>query len=124
MAKITVAEYLIRRLEEFGAEHVFAVPGDYAGPFLSIVDKPQSGTRYSPRAATPRHGPAMRFVANLADWDDSILLIPGGESGQPGSRHYTDQFSYWFDAKPIAQPFTDATEARTKRHTLTLKPAS
>ena len=63
------------------------------------------------------------FVANLADWDDSILLIPGGQSGQPGSSHYTDQFSYWFDAKPIVQPFTDAAEARTKRHTLTLKPA-
>ncbi len=91
--------------------------------FLSIADKPQSGTRYSPRAATPRHGPAMRFVANPANWDDSILLIPGGQSGQPGSSHYTDQFPYWFDAKPIVQPFTDAAEARTKRHTLTLKPA-
>jgi indolepyruvate decarboxylase len=37
--KITVSEYLIRRLKELGAEHVFAVPGDYAGPFLSTVDK-------------------------------------------------------------------------------------
>jgi indolepyruvate decarboxylase len=37
--KITVADYLIRRLEEFGAKHLFAVPGDYAGPFLSVVDK-------------------------------------------------------------------------------------
>src|SRR5262245_43597594 len=35
----TVAEYLIRRLKEFGAEHVFAVPGDYAGPFLSTIDR-------------------------------------------------------------------------------------
>ena len=92
--------------------------------FLSLSDKPQAGTRFSPRAATKRHGPAMRFVANTADWDDSILLIPGGQSGQPGSSHYSDQFSYWFDAKPIVQPFTDAAEAKTKRHTLTLKPAS
>ncbi len=37
--KITVAEYLIKRLEEFGAKHLFAVPGDYCGPFLSVVDK-------------------------------------------------------------------------------------
>ncbi len=92
--------------------------------FLSIADKPQAGTRYSPRAATKHHGPAMRFVANTANWDDSILLIPGGQSGQPGSSHYTDQFSYWFDAKPIFQPFTDAATAPTKRHTLTLKPSS
>lgn len=47
MAKptITVAEYLIRRLKEFGAEHIFAVPGDYAGPFLSVVDKTKEITR-------------------------------------------------------------------------------
>ena len=92
--------------------------------FLSEADRPQAGTGFSPRAAYHRHGPAMRFVANPADWDDSILLIPGGQSGQPGSSHYTDQFSYWFDGKPIIQPFSDAAEAKTKRHTLTLKPAS
>ena len=92
--------------------------------FLSLADKPQAGTRYSPRAATKRHGPAMRFVANPANWDDSLMLIPGGQSGQPGSSHYTDQFSYWFDGKPIAQPFSDAAEAQTKRHTLTLSPGS
>ena len=92
--------------------------------FLSIAQKPQAGTGYSPRAATKHHGPAMRFVANTANWDDSILLIPGGQSGQPGSSHYTDQFPYWFDAKPIVQPFTDAAAATTKRHTLTLKPGS
>ena len=41
----TVAEYLILRLKEFGAEHVFAVPGDYAGPFLSAIDKTNQLTR-------------------------------------------------------------------------------
>src|SRR5262249_40518282 len=41
---------------------------------LSISNKPQSGTLYSVRAATKTHGPAMRFVANPANWDESILL--------------------------------------------------
>jgi penicillin G amidase len=90
--------------------------------FLSITDKPQSGTQYSVRAATRDHGPAMRFVANPANWDDSILLIPSGESGQPGSSHYTDQFSYWYEGKPIFAAFSDAAEAKTRKHTLTLKP--
>lgn len=34
----TVSDYLIDRLKEVGAEHLFAVPGDYAGPFLSTID--------------------------------------------------------------------------------------
>jgi penicillin amidase len=90
---------------------------------LSITDKPQSGTGYSVRAATKHHGPAMRFVANLGNWDESILLIPAGQSGQPGSSHYSDQFSYWYEGKPIFQPFSDGAEAKARKHTLTLKPA-
>lgn len=35
---MTVAEYLIERLKQAGLEHVFAVPGDYAGPFLEALD--------------------------------------------------------------------------------------
>jgi penicillin amidase len=92
--------------------------------FLSITDKPQSGTAYSVRAATKYHGPAMRFVANLGNWDESIMLIPAGQSGQPGSGHYEDQFAYWYEGKPIYQAFSDAAEAKALKHTLTLKPGS
>lgn len=91
---------------------------------LSVTDEPQSGTDYSPRAASRDHGPSERFVANPADWDQSIILIPAGQSGQPGSEHYKDQFSYWFEGKAIYGPFTDAAEAKIKRHTLVLKPAN
>jgi penicillin G amidase len=91
--------------------------------FLSIYDKPQSGTAYSVRAATKHHGPAMRFVADVGNWDDSIMLIAGGQSGQPGSRHYADQFPSWYEGKPIVQAFSDAAEAGTRKHTLTLRPA-
>ena len=92
--------------------------------FLSITGKPQSGTVYSVRAATKTHGPSMRFVANPANWDESILLITSGESGEPGSGHYSDQFPYWYQGKPILAPFSDAAEAKAKKHTLTLKPGS
>ena len=92
--------------------------------FLSIAGKPQSGTAYTIYRASKDLGPAMRFVANPANWDESILLVPAGQSGQPGSRHYADQFSYWYQGKPILTPFSDGAEAKAKRHTLTLKPGS
>jgi penicillin G amidase len=91
---------------------------------LSITNQAQSGTDWSPRAASRHHGPSERFVANLADWDKSILLITGGESGQTGSEHYRDQFPYWFAGTAIYGPFSDVAEAKVKRHTLTLKPAA
>ena len=91
---------------------------------FSVPDTPQPGTGYSIRAATQRHGPSERFVANPANWDDSIMLIPTGESGQLGSSHYTDQFSSWFDGKSILSPFSEAAETAARKHTLTLKPAN
>jgi penicillin G amidase len=90
--------------------------------FLSITGKPQSGTRYSIRAATHTHGPSMRFIADLANWDDSVMLVPAGQSGQPGSSHYSDQFSDWYEGRPILSPFSNAAEANARKHTLTLTP--
>jgi penicillin amidase len=91
---------------------------------LSITDKPQSGTSYSVKASTARHGPSERFVANPGNWDDSILLITSGESGQLGSSHYRDQFPYWYEGRAIVLPFSDAAEKATRKHVLTLKPGS
>jgi penicillin amidase len=91
---------------------------------LSITNQAQSGTEFSPRAAGRHHGPSERYVANLADWDSSIMVITGGESGQPGSEHYRDQYPYWFEGKAIYAPFSDAAEAKAKKHTLTLKPGT
>ena len=34
----TVATYLLTRLQQAGLEHLFAVPGDYASPFLQALD--------------------------------------------------------------------------------------
>ncbi len=118
-----VEDWAWKRFDSLDMFHPIGREG-FLKRFLSITDKPQSGTQYSVRAAMKTHGPAMRFVANPANWDESILLIPAGQSGQPGSRHYSDQFSHWYEGKPIFAPFSDAAEAKARKHTLTLKPGS
>jgi len=42
---------------------------------------------------------------------------PAGQSGQPGSSHYSDQFSYWYEGKPIFAAFSDAAEMNARKHT-------
>ncbi|MGO9274014.1 MAG: thiamine pyrophosphate-binding protein [Terriglobia bacterium] len=42
---MTVADYLITRLKQAGLEHLFAVPGDYASPFLLALDATPGITR-------------------------------------------------------------------------------
>jgi penicillin amidase len=89
---------------------------------FSITGKAQGGTSFSPRAATKHHGPAMRMAASVGDWDHSLMVIAGGQSGQLGSNHYSDQFRYWFEGTTVVAPFSDAAEAKVRKHTLTLKP--
>ncbi|MFZ0634112.1 MAG: penicillin acylase family protein [Candidatus Acidiferrales bacterium] len=90
---------------------------------LSIGPLPQSGTLDTVRATGYRHGPAMRFVADLSDFDQSLMEIPVGESGQYASPYYRDQFPEWFAGRGIPAPFTVAAEERARVHRLTLLPA-
>ena len=41
----TVSDYLLTRLKQCGLEHIFAVPGDYASPFLEALDNDKNITR-------------------------------------------------------------------------------
>jgi penicillin amidase len=68
-------------------------------------------------------GPSMRLVADLSDWDRSLMEITTGESGQIGSEHYTDQYPAWLAGKPLQAHFSDADVQRAAVHTLRLEPA-
>ena len=41
------------------------------------------------------HGPAFRFVVDLAQPLQSHWVIAGGNSARPDSAHTTDQFARW-----------------------------
>ena len=86
--------------------------------FLSIGPLEQSGGAYAPKAMTHTHGPAMRFVADLSDWDKSLMEISSGESGEFGSEHYKDQFAEWFAGRGIVSPFSDAAEEKMSEHSV------
>jgi acyl-homoserine lactone acylase PvdQ len=50
-----------------------------------------SGSSTTVRQTTPRLGPSLRFVADLAAWDNSLISLPTGNSGHFTSGHYKDQ---------------------------------
>jgi penicillin G amidase len=91
--------------------------------FLSIGPMGQSGTLDTVRAMGYRHGPSMRLVADLSNFDNSLMEIPAGESGQPESPYYRDQFSDWFAGRAIPAPFTPAAADKARAHRLVLLPA-
>ncbi len=69
-----------------------------------------------------QHGPAMRFVADLSNFDNSLMEITTGESGQYGSAHYHDQFPEWLAGRGIPARFSDDAEQRASVEHLDLVP--
>jgi penicillin amidase len=53
--------------------------------------------------------PAMRFVTEVGNWDETRLVLPVGQSGRPWSANYADQISDWLAGE--AQPFPFSREA-------------
>ena len=90
---------------------------------LSIGPYEISGTVDTVKAMGVGHGPAMRFVADLSDFDNSLMEITTGESGQYPSPYYRDQFPEWFAGRGIPAPFSGAAEERARAHRLFLLPA-
>lgn len=96
-----------------------------SGPLRRLFSFPaieQQGSGYSVKQTGRTFGPSMRFVADLADWDRSLMVLPAGQSGQVLSRHYRDQFDYWYHDEGLPSPFSDEAQLATRKHTLRLVP--
>ncbi len=93
-------------------------------PFLSLGPMPQSGSIDTVKAMGHGHGPSMRFVADLSNFDNSLMEITTGESGQYGSPYYQDQFNPWYEGHALPAPFSDVAEVRVQIHRLRLLPGA
>jgi penicillin amidase len=59
-------------------------------------------------------GDALRFVADLSDWEKCCIVVPGGQSGHAASRHYADLIPLWRAGRFQPMPFgQEAVEAQT-----------
>jgi penicillin amidase len=67
--------------------------------------------------------PSMRQIIDLANFDNSLWVIPTGESGQPFSPHYADLLPLWDQGHYQSMAFSGQAIARALQAVLTLKPA-
>jgi len=94
------------------------------GPFPvdgSATTPDAHGSRWpaDPEAAggitkTVTYAPSLRWVVDLADPDGGLAVLPGGQSGHPGDRHYDDQMPLYLEGKLRPVPWSEeAVEAAT-----------
>jgi penicillin amidase len=70
----------------------------------------------------PLYVGTLRFAVDVGEWDRSRFVLAGGQSGNPLSPHYADQFEHWRRGEAIPLAFSEATVARATRATLRLEP--
>ncbi|MBI2324373.1 MAG: penicillin acylase family protein [Chloroflexi bacterium] len=89
--------------------------GDANTPSQAAVD-PLAPTSNPLAVAT------LRTVIDVGSWDSARFVLPGGQSGNPCSRHYDDLLPLWRrgDAVPLA--FSEEAVSAATRETLRLEP--
>lgn len=63
-----------------------------------------------------------RQVLDVGDWDRSTAILPTGQSGQPGSRHYGDHFDLWREGEQHPMLWSRQAVDQEAQTTLWLRP--
>jgi penicillin amidase len=90
--------------------------------FLDGITLPGNGDAYTIHMQSPGYSQSFRAVWDVGNWDAGGITIPQGESGEPGSGHYTDQAEAWTSGSLWPLPFSDEAVARTAVDRQTLLP--
>jgi len=70
----------------------------------------------------PNHGASQRFIYSLADWNESLSVIPTGNCGVPASKYYCDQTDMYLANEYHADYVRRDLVEKSARHELTLLP--
>jgi penicillin amidase len=90
--------------------------------FLNGTTLPGNGDAYTVHVQTEGFSQSFRAVWDIGNWDAGGISLPQGESGRPGSGHYTDEAADWVAGKLLSLPYSAAAVDRAAVDRLTLSP--
>jgi len=112
----------------YGNWHVVDIEHPLAS-FLPIVSRiagtgpqPLSGDTTTVKQVGLAFGPSQRFTIDWSDVDGSTQDIVLGQSGDPYSPYFKDQWDDYYSGNTFAFPFSTQAVAAQARHTLQLLP--
>ena len=74
--------------------------------------------------ANPAMIASLRMVVECGQWDEARYILPGGQSGNPLSPHYGDQFPLWLRGEGVPIAWSPEKVAAACREELKLTPRS
>jgi penicillin G amidase len=84
--------------------------------------QPQSGDKTTVKQVGLTFGPSERLTVDFSDLDSTTLNLVLGESGDPLSPWFMDQFPAWYHGTTNQLPYSSAAVQSDTTHTLTLTP--
>ncbi len=94
----------------------------YIGRIAGTGPQPLSGDGNTVKQVGRAFGPSQRFTMDWSNIDGSTEDIVLGESGNPYSPYFRDQWSDYSNGRTFALPFTPAAVSANTQHTLRLLP--
>ncbi|HLI94608.1 MAG TPA: penicillin acylase family protein [Candidatus Baltobacteraceae bacterium] len=67
---------------------------------------PGDGNEYTIHLQEPGFAQGFRAVWDVGNWNSGGIVLPSGESGEPGSGHYDDFAKTWLHGGLVPLPFT------------------
>jgi penicillin amidase len=112
----------------YGSWHVVDIEHPLAG-FLPVIGRiagtspqPLSGDDTTVKQVGRAFGPSQRFTMDWNNIDGSTEDIVLGESSDPYSPYFRDQWSDYYNGRTFALPFSQTAVAAQTKHTLRLLP--
>ena len=89
------------------------------GSQFAAPKAPLSGSGQTPNVGS---AVSMRHISSPGNWDATRLVIPLGQSGDPKSPYFKDQFDAWRTGKVMTLPFSKAAVETGQRTFVILTP--
>ena len=112
----------------YGSWHVVDIEHPLSGflPYISRIagtgPQPLSGDTTTIKQVGRIFGPSQRFTMDWSNIDGSTEDIVLGESGNPYSPYFRDQWDDYYNGRTFALPFSSAAVSENTQHTLRLLP--
>jgi penicillin G amidase len=94
-----------------------------AAPFIGAqFATPNAAISGSGQTPNVGSGVSMRHISSAGNWDATRFVIPLGQSGDPRSPHYKDQFEMWQSVSLAEFPFSDTAIKSAAKDLTTFQP--
>jgi penicillin amidase len=85
-------------------------------------DETVDATGYSAKSFAQVSGASYREILDASDWDKSVAINVPGQSGQPGSIHYSDLLPLWTEGRYFPLSYSKTAVEKAATDTLVLEP--